>query len=246
MVRLNQIKVVLFDLGSTLIYYDGGYTPWSSAMTRALTQSLIESGIALDETAFAATYDSRMQAYYKERGSEFIEVTTAYNLRQILADFGHPRLPDAIIKSALAAMFRVSQALYHLEEDAIPTLEALLRRGYRLGLISNAGDDADVQTLIDTHGLRPFFEVILVSAAVGMRKPHPRIFKMALDHWGCAPEQAVMVGDTLGADILGAHNAGMAAIWITRRADTPDNRDHLDTIQPEISLSTLSGLLEVL
>lgn len=246
MVPLKNIRVVLFDLGSTLIYFEGGYQPWSTEMTRALTQSLIKSGVPLDEGAFTAAYDSRMQAYYQERGSEFIEYTSAYNLRLILGDFGHTQLPDETLQSALAAMYGVSQALYHLEEDAIPTLEALRRRGYHLGLISNAGDDTDVQTLIDQHGLRPFFEVILVSAAVGIRKPHPRIFKQALDHWDCAPDQAVMVGDTLGADVLGAHNAGMTGIWITRRADTPDNRDHLDTILPEISLPTLSGLLDYL
>ena len=58
-----------------------------------------------------------------------------------------------------------------------------------------------------------------------------------------------MVGDKLGADILGAKNAGIFAIWVTRYADTPANRDHLDTIQPDAvipSIKELPALLESL
>jgi putative hydrolase of the HAD superfamily len=140
-------------------------------------------------------------------------------------------------------LYRVSQARYHLEEDAVSTLTELTQRGFRLGLISNAGDNEDVQTLIDQHGLRSYFEVILVSAEVGIRKPHPRIFQLALDWFGCPAKAAIMVGDTLGADILGAHNAGMPGVWVTRRADTLDNRDHLDSIRPDLSIKCLGEIL---
>ncbi|HEX7433443.1 MAG TPA: HAD family hydrolase [Anaerolineaceae bacterium] len=242
----NSLKVILFDLGSTLIYFDGGYTPWLSEATSALARSLIGGGFNLDEAAFISAYDTRIQAYYQERGSEFIEYTTAYYLRQILADFGYPAVPDESIKAALASLYSVSQVRYHLEEDTLSTLNELRQRGYHLGLISNAGDNEDVQTLIDQHGLRSYFEVILVSAEVGIRKPHPRIFQLALDRLGCIAQEAVMVGDTLGADILGAHNAGMPGIWITRRADTPDNRDHLDTIRPDLTVDSLAALLNYL
>ena len=51
-----------------------------------------------------------------------------------------------------------------------------------------------------------------------------------------------MVGDSLGADILGARNAGLYSIWVTRRADTAANRAHKDTIQPDAVISTLSEL----
>jgi HAD superfamily hydrolase (TIGR01662 family) len=125
-------------------------------------------------------------------------------------------------------------------------LGALRKAGYRLGMISNASDDADVQALIDKAGVRPYFEVILTSAAVGIRKPNPRIFHMALERLGTSPGKTAMVGDTLGADILGANNAGMFSIWITRRADVPDNRAHLDTIRPDAVIDTLSDLPRLL
>ncbi len=63
------------------------------------------------------------------------------------------------------------------------------------------------------------------------------------------PKQVAMVGDTLGADILGARNAGMFGIWVTRRSDTAGNRAHQDTIRPDAvvgNISELPGLLDVL
>jgi FMN phosphatase YigB (HAD superfamily) len=95
---------------------------------------------------------------------------------------------------------------------------------------------------VDKAGLRSYFQVILSSASLGIRKPNPSIFRAVLERLGVSPAQAVMVGDSLGADILGAHNAGMRAIWITRRAATPANRAHEDTIRPDAIISTLSEL----
>jgi FMN phosphatase YigB (HAD superfamily) len=51
-----------------------------------------------------------------------------------------------------------------------------------------------------------------------------------------------MVGDTLGADILGARNSGIFSIWIRRRANTPGNRAHVDNILPDAQIDTLSEL----
>ena len=131
---------------------------------------------------------------------------------------------------------------WKLEEDAISTLDALKDQGMRLGLVSNAGDAQDVHTLIDRHHLRPYFEQVIVSALAGVRKPNPRIFKLALDKFNVGPENAVMVGDTLGADILGAKNAGIASVWIMRRAYRSDNRAHEDTIRPDAVIARLSEL----
>jgi FMN phosphatase YigB (HAD superfamily) len=55
-----------------------------------------------------------------------------------------------------------------------------------------------------------------------------------------------MVGDTLGADILGAYNAGIYSIWITRHAESPANRAHADTIQPDAKIESLEDLYPLL
>lgn len=243
---MPRFEALIFDLGSTLIYFDGNWSKIYSQASAELLRYLKSAGLTLDGEAFLEEFNARLEKYYAEREAEFIEYTTAYNLRVLLAEWGYPKVPDAVIEPALEAMYSVSQAHWKPEADAIPTLKQLRERDYRLGLISNAADDADVQALVDKAYLRPYFEVIFSSAAAGIRKPHPRIFEMALQALEAAPSSAVMVGDTLGADILGAHNSGIFSIWITRRADVPANRAHADTIKPDAMVASLSEIPDLL
>lgn len=243
----RPFDALIFDLGGTLIYFEG---QWPEVLSRAyasLMKSLHAAGFDLDDGPFLKEFRHRIDQYYLQREAEFIEYTTACLLRTLLADHGYPEVSDAIVRSALRNMYAVSQAHWRTEEDAMSTLQLLREKGYRLGIISNASDANDVETLIDRAGIRHFFDPILISATVGYRKPNPRIFRLALDAWGLAPERAAMIGDTLGADILGARNAGMFSIWITRRAEAPANLAHVDTIQPDATIAALGelpGLLE--
>lgn len=238
----QKFRAILFDLGSTLIYFQGDLPAVFRRSLSALNDSLLAAGISLDGEAFISQFHARLEHYYTERESEFIEYTTAYLLRTILAEHGYPDLPEHVIQQGLATMYAVTQEYWQTDPDVTTTLSAIRKQGYRLGLVSNAADDADVQTLVDKAALRSYFDIIVTSAALGIRKPNPRIFFYALDFLGIPPAQAVMVGDKLGADILGAKNAGMFAIWVRRYADTPANNDHLDTIQPDATINTLKEL----
>ncbi|MCW5875968.1 MAG: HAD family hydrolase [Anaerolineales bacterium] len=238
----RSIKAVVFDLGGTLIYFDGVWTEVMQVAMRELLAHLQASGSALDTEQFLDEFHTRLQEYYIQREAEFVEYTTAHILRTLLADMSQPPLSDEQLALALSRFYAVSQSRWKTEADAQETLEALRAAGYRLGIISNASDDADVQTLVDKAGLRPYMDFVLSSAACGIRKPNPMIFKIGLQEWGLAPGEAAMVGDTLGADILGARNAGLHSIWITRRAEKPANRDHAETIQPDATIATLAEL----
>lgn len=240
---------LFFDLGNTLIHFEGA---WPEVMRQADAQLLAhlqQAGFRLDETRFLSEFRARLTAYYVQREAEFIEYTTAQVLRSLLADLGYPNVSLEQLRPALRGLYAASQAHWKREDDTLATLQALRDGGYRMGIISNAGDDEDVQTLVDNAGIRPFFELVLSSAACGIRKPNPRIFEIALEQLDLQASRAAMVGDTLGADILGARNAGVYSIWLTRRADAPGNRDHDDTIQADASIATLAelpGLLESL
>jgi FMN phosphatase YigB (HAD superfamily) len=88
-----------------------------------------------------------------------------------MTERGYTDLEDKTLRQALHTMYAVSQAHWVAEEDALPTLEKLRREGYRLGIISNAADDEDVQALVDQANLRSYFDLILTSAAAGIRSP---------------------------------------------------------------------------
>lgn len=242
----KRFDAVLFDLGGTLIWFDGIWPEVVATQHRAMIQYLTQIGYQVDEDRFARDFLSRLTAYYKERDTEFIEYTTEYLLHSLLEEYGYRKATSADLRPALDIMYAVSEAHWRAEQDTHETLTILKNQGYKLGLISNANDSVDVQKLIDQEDLRHFFDIILISADLGRRKPHPAVFNMALEQIGVLPERAVMVGDTLGADILGARNACMSSVWITRRAVTPDNRDHEDTILPDAVISTLCELPDLL
>ena len=240
----GAIKAVLFDLGGTLIYFDGNWAEVAEAANRELYLHLQQQGLRLDEKLFLDEFRGRLEEYYLQRDTEFIEYTTAHVLRSLLAELGYPELADDTLAPSLKKLYAVSQAHWKPEEDALATLARLRGADYRLGVISNAADDADVQRLVDNAGIRGYLDFVLSSAACGIRKPNPRIFQIALERWHLASSEAVMVGDTLGADILGARNAGIYSIWITRRADKPGNRDHASTIQADDQIKSLADLPE--
>lgn len=241
----RKFDLVIFDLGGTLIHFNGNWPEAIAESHQALVQNLIGFGYALDTQQFAADFLNRLNAYYRERETEYIELSTETILRALLAEHGYQNAPSRHLRPALDAMYAVTEKIWTLEDDTHAALQALREQGYQLGLISNANDDRDVEILVDINQLRQYFDLVLISAAVGLRKPHPQLFDIALDHYGVNPARAVMVGDTLNADILGAHHAGMKGIWITRRAADP-RPGELEEIRPDAVINTLAELPELL
>lgn len=233
---------VLFDLGNTLIYFDGTWKQVIDEMNQAVTDALCEMGYRLDRQSFPSEFGTLADQYYQRRDEDYVETTTLEVLRQALAANHIHNVETHELRKAVQKMFAVSQAHWHVEPDTASTLEALRASGRRLGIISNASDDQDVQTLIDKAGIRSFFDVVVVSAAYGWRKPGKKIFDRALDHWKAGPDQAVMIGDTLPADILGANQAGIASIWIRRRVDTPENHALAESIRPRATVDSLAEI----
>jgi HAD superfamily hydrolase (TIGR01549 family) len=101
-----------------------------------------------------------------------------------------------------------------LYPDVKPALEALGRKGYSLGLISNA--PADTDRVVKPLGLDRYMSTIVFSGAVGYTKPHPQIFRIAMKAAGAEPGESVHVGDIYEADVVGARNAGMRGVLIDR------------------------------
>ena len=236
----NFLRAVLFDFGGTLMYGRNAWEPFIAQADDALTTYLISQGMELNLNTFPTQFRKRLDEYFKQREQDLLETTYSFVLRELLKEKGYDDVDGGTLRHALDALFAITQTNWELEEDAAPTLKKLVENGYRLGIISNAGDDTDVQQLARKFGITQFFDFILTSAACSYRKPHERIFELALANWYCPPNEAVMVGDNLDADVRGAQNAGIYGIWLNRRAD-PKTEDRKRT-QPDASLSLLSEL----
>ena len=240
------IRAVIFDLGNTLMYPVAADL-WPEVIQRgnqALMDYLCKLNILTDCDNFMFEFNQRLHQYYEKRDKHMIETSTFLVLKELLAEKGYADVPDAIIRDSLDAHYAITQKNWQLEEDAIDCLESLRKQNYLLGIVSNAGDHRDVVQLVEKFKLAPYFEFVLTSAGCGYRKPHPKIFQLALEMINARPDEVVMVGDTLKADILGANQVGMYSIWITRRTDTPPD-DTLPVI-PEAIIKTLGELPGVL
>ena len=236
----NFLRAVLFDLGGTLMYERASWEAVTAHADEALTNYLRAQGLELNLSTFPREFRARLSKYFRQREQDLLETTYSFVLRDVLKDKGYGSISENLIRTALDQLFAVTQTNWILESDALPTLQKLETDGYRMGLISNAGDDQDVQQLARRFGINRYFDFILTSAACSYRKPHRRIFELALSNWYFLPSEAVMVGDNLDADVRGAQSVGLFTVWISRRAGgrTEDQR----LIQPDASLSSLSEL----
>ena len=222
------------------MYGRRNWTPIMAKADDALTNYLRSQGMNISINTFSTEFRKRLDEYFKQREKDLLETTYTFVLRELLRDKGYDDVSSDILRSALDALFSVTQENWTLEDDAISTLETLKEKGYNLGIVSNAGDDTDVQNLAKGFGITKYFDFVLTSAACSYRKPHPRIYELALSNWYCLPNEAVMIGDNLDADVRGAQEAGLYGIWLSRRAGP--KTDEQEQIQPDASLSTLSEL----
>ena len=112
--------------------------------------------------------------------------------------------------------------------QARAVLERLRRRDLAVGMISNS--DGSIERMITKHGLDVYFRFVLDSHVVGVEKPDPRIFQMALERAGVGPAEAVYVGDLYSIDVVGSRAAGLDAILLDPaglwgHVDCPKARD---------------------
>lgn len=236
------IRAVIFDLGNTLMYPIASDL-WPEVIKRgnqALMDHLCDLNILTDCDTFMFDFNQRLHQYYDERDNGMIETSTFLVLKELLAEKGYANVPDSVIRESLDAHYAVTQKNWQLEDDAIDCLDTLQRENYKIGLVSNAGDHRDVLQLVEKFGLESYFEFILTSAGCGYRKPHQKIFQLALEKANAPAGDVAMVGDTLNADILGANQVGMYSIWITRRTDFPP--DITLPIQPQAIIKSLGEL----
>jgi HAD superfamily hydrolase (TIGR01662 family) len=236
----SPIQHILFDLGGTLMHSRGDWAPILARADRALIDTLRQFDIELDGRIFR----TRLHQYYDQRDKDFQETTYHFVLRELLKELGYAEVAESVLRSALDAMYSVTQKNWTLENDTLDTIQKLKSKNYYLGIFSNAGDDKDVQELIEGFGIRPYFDFVLTSAACYYRKPHPRAFEIALAQWSIDPEDAVMVGDSLTADIFGAQSLNMQTVWITRRAQFTAEEEQ--RIKSDFGMAGLNELLPIL
>lgn len=124
----------------------------------------------------------------------------------------HWRVNGSLADRLLTHFWDTYDSHCRLPDDARSTIDALRAWGLKLGVITN-GQGTRQRRKIGVLGLATTFDTILVSEDEGVRKPDPEIFRRALGRCGVAAHEAMFVGDHPVADVAGAHQAGLLAIW---------------------------------
>jgi putative hydrolase of the HAD superfamily len=235
-------EVVFLDVGDTLIrahpswagvYRQGlleaGIDIAEKDLERALLQESQAGGWWLDETPFEPT-----------EANSFATVM-AFDAA-VLARVGQPPLSEPVFRRIEDAFAR--RSAWYVYPDVLPALDALNRAGIRLCVISNFVWGAP--ELIHDLELARHFEALVISARVGFQKPNPGIFRHALAQMRVAPEQAMHVGDSYLADVMGARRLGMRGALIARGASDPARLREEHSDPDLVVLADLNELLDLL
>lgn len=123
-------------------------------------------------------------------------------------------VPSPFAAAELFARFGRAEA-WEVYPEVPAVLADLHRRGFRLGVVSNW--DSRLPGLLAALGLERHLDAVVYSAAVGVEKPHPRIFRAVCGELEVDPQEALHVGDRVREDVEGALAAGMEALLLVRR-----------------------------
>ena len=213
------LQGVVFDFGSTLSITRVSWSAIIAASATALTDCLQDAGLRLPPD-FATLWVDMMRFSIQQAERDGYERTAEEVLALLLASQGHESPDPELIRRATDAHFAVEDGWRGPATGAATLLADLHGAGYRVGILSNTIGGRWVQHWTDRYGFRPYVAAVVTSDAVGIRKPRPEIFRMTLAQIGVHdPATAVMVGDTLGHDIVGAQAVGMRTVLVQLAED---------------------------
>ena len=241
------VRAVLFDLGNTLWHIP---EPPPIDQVRHETVGRIRTLLRSwglepkDEHGFLGR-DIRLAVSAADKRayeSDCLSPDFAVIVRQVAADKGLDLTPERA--EELWRTWNLPGDFFGRRpfEDAIDTLETLQSRGYRLGCVTNrvfSGPAFFAE--VDELGLTPYFDTLVASCDIGYMKPHPKIFEHTLETLAIEPQEALMVGDSLRADVAGAQALGMTAVW--RKPRKPI--EELNGAEPDFVIDELRELIEL-
>lgn len=235
---MSPIKAVIFDFIGTLTKIKN-YSLENSKMK--LYKSIVDAGFEIEAGSFSEAYSQTHEDYRIIRYRKLVEVTNAVWISEALNTLGFKTTPDdSHIKTAINIFF----------EDYLNSLE--LRRcakdmlkktstDYKLGLVSNFTYAPVIYAGLRKLNINQFFNAVLVSDAVGWRKPHSNIFNEALRRLKVSASETVYVGDSPLEDVKGAKATGMKTVFVSSQFYTLKNL-HESQQKPDVIVKNLCEL----
>lgn len=211
------IRAVLLDLLGTVVGY-GDVAEGTEVAWKGIYAVLRQLGATVPYERFVPRWERRLATPLRPKEDA---LGTPFLGKIMLLCRSYGLSPDlAAVEQAAGNCLRGWDSHLYLPCDTLATLDCL-RDNYAVALVSNFDHPPYVWRLLARLGLTDLFDYVVISGEVGIEKPDPRIFHMALDALGCSPQEAVFVGDSLEADIAGSMAVGCRPVLIDRRGRHP-------------------------
>lgn len=221
---MTNIKHLFFDLDHTL---------WDFEKNSELTfkQIFQEQNISLDFKKFIKVYSPINLNYWRlYRDDKISKETLRYKRLKETFDALEYVISDKLIEKISEDYINYLPNFNNLLDGTVEMLE-YLKKEYQLHIITNGFEE--VQRLkMEKSGIANYFNIVVTSESVGVKKPNPRVFEYALTEAKAQPEESIMIGDSYEADIMGALNMGMLAIHLTEEKSSN-------------GIATISSLIEL-
>jgi HAD superfamily hydrolase (TIGR01549 family) len=218
-------SVLLFDLFGTVVHF-GPRVPvvevagerWRSTMGWLREAAARELPAMPFEDLLTALMQTT-EAIVRERPPEYVEVPSRERFRRALLILGiAPDDAPVVARRLSLEHMRHLASTTVLRPGHVELLQNLAAR-YRLAIVSNFDHGPTAHAILEQHGIRPFFEAVVVSDDYGRRKPHPAIFGAAVRRMRVPSDQALFIGDSAADDVAGASRAGLAVVWINEKGE---------------------------
>lgn len=193
-----MIKAILFDLDNTLV----DFFKMKNEAVEAAAVAMVDAGLKLSPKEAEA----EIYAVYKDEGIEFQEVFDRF-LKKVTGEIDHK-----ILAAGIVAYRRAREAALVLYPHVNMTLMKLMKKGYKLAVISDAPKRQAWLRLCYLN-LHHIFDWVITFEDTGFRKPDPAPFKMALKLLEVKPEETIMVGDWPERDMAGAASLGIKTVY---------------------------------
>ena len=199
------MDAALLDLSDTVVH-----TRWSDLSARVASE--LDVDLAALHRGYDRTREERAVGAFGSREGDMIAIVEAAGVDP----------SPGLIERLLALETAFVGTGIELWEDSLPVVSELRARGVKTALISNCSHST--RGIVDRLGLEDAFDEIVLSFEVGLRKPDPEIYRIALERLGVAPERSVFVDDQ-PAYCDGAAALGIATFLIDRSGDTTPAED---------------------
>ncbi len=220
-----MIKAVVFDLDNTLVDF---MAMKRQAIDAAVT-AMIDAGLEMSR----ADIRGRIDAIYEDKGIEYQKV-----FDQLLVDT-YGEIDFKVLSAGIVAYRRAREAALIPYPHVSATLMELVKHGVKLGVLSDA-PTREAWLRLCYMNFHHIFDYVVTFDDTGLRKPDPAPFRLILSSLEVRPEEALMVGDWVDRDIVGAAAVGMRTAF-AKYGDSWGTQD----VQADFVLEDIADIIAI-